>query len=525
MVDRWYLPIEPNFGTERPRPEEVEEYLAALIERYAFQENFWNVFWSRVIASSYAAYAWGIEFGCGNRIAETAQVGALFADISYPILAANDPNAWNRLIRYCRITGAPLRRYELSCLDVRHHLASGILCREWNFHDDIVRSIETHHAFPTRKQNWTASDCIFFGQAIATVINPNMITREAQEWTLQTIADVAGVQVTDILPVLSDVNRNLRIAKKRLRISELGSVTQIPTEGWTAGRCMIEAWEPNSAATPKTNLRQTFQELRHLLPSGLPDSEQLLYQLSEHDDWSMVNGRFLDSGIDPGDTFRLAMGVPTILEHQTNAAREVWAVRLPTSSARQAVYLAIYDHETAQRKPYVKSIHRSLGAGAYLEAKLVEARYVEHFCKTLRNQTAELYDKSLRISELARRIAKSMNLGAIEIEIVTNAALLKEIGDIGIQQNMEANSLLDEAKPLRSARMLRQTLPEEAEIVAAQAEKWDGSGFPVGMKGKQIPIGARIISVAEAMVLGSLDKRSFDPEMFSVAVDLAANAA
>lgn len=329
----------------------------------------------------------------------------------------------------------------------------------------------------------------------------------------------------DVVAILGEVSRGLRLAKKRLKVPEFEPAPIVPTEGWTAGRCLIEAWDHNSAAQPANNLRHSFQELRHLLPSGLPNSEQLLYQPTDSDEWVLVGGRFSDSGIHPGDPFRLDMGIPTLLTEQTNAAREVWAVRLPTASARQAVYLAIYDHETAQRKPHVKSIHRALGAGGFLEAKFVEARYVEHFSKTLASQRPDLYERAVAMANWSVQIAQEIGLGVIETEVIKNAAMLREIGDIGVTTTTESNTLLDEARPMRSSRMLRQTLPEEAELVASQYERWDGAGFPVGMKGKQIPIGSRIIGVAEAMAIGSLDRTKYDPEIMSIALDLSSQAA
>lgn len=115
---------------------------------------------------------------------------------------------------------------------------------------------------------------------------------------------------------------------------------------------------------------------------------------------------------------------------------------------------------------------------------------------------------SENVSVLARRIAAEMGLSAEEIGDIAMAGLLHDIGKIGIP-----DAILTKKGPLDVAE--RQLMMSHAEVgasIVAQAEplvhlaplvrhhhEWhDGNGYPDGLKGEQIPLGAAIIAVADA---------------------------
>jgi len=129
---------------------------------------------------------------------------------------------------------------------------------------------------------------------------------------------------------------------------------------------------------------------------------------------------------------------------------------------------------------------------------------------------ADLIDKrdpytaghSARVSKLAERLATEMGLAPEEIENVRAAARVHDLGKIGVDAIM-----LNKPGRLNEAewRALR-THPEAGgeiisrfpEFAAGAAyvrhhhERWDGKGYPCGLKGKEIPTGAQIIAVADA---------------------------
>lgn len=111
-----------------------------------------------------------------------------------------------------------------------------------------------------------------------------------------------------------------------------------------------------------------------------------------------------------------------------------------------------------------------------------------------------------RVADLAVSIAREMRLSEAMVESVQFAALLHDIGMIGKDDLLdrpvltpeEADSLRDHVKVgAEIARELPRT--EIATAILHHHERYDGSGYPDGLKGDAIPLGARIIAVAEVV--------------------------
>lgn len=118
------------------------------------------------------------------------------------------------------------------------------------------------------------------------------------------------------------------------------------------------------------------------------------------------------------------------------------------------------------------------------------------------------FSHSLRVTEIAMLIAADMKLPAEKIRIVHEAAYLHDIGKVGIPDRVlnKMGRLTREemrymqAHPRIGYNVLAR-LPlfrDIAEIVLCHHERWDGLGYPAGLKAKQIPVESRIIAVADA---------------------------
>ncbi|WP_175452393.1 HD-GYP domain-containing protein [Thiohalomonas denitrificans] len=112
-----------------------------------------------------------------------------------------------------------------------------------------------------------------------------------------------------------------------------------------------------------------------------------------------------------------------------------------------------------------------------------------------------------RVALYAATIAEAMSLSEDELEQVYQAALLHDIGKIGIPDAIltkpgrltECESAIICSHPDKGADIL-QGLPqlcELAPLVRHHHERWDGAGYPARLKGEAIPLGARIIAVAD----------------------------
>jgi len=108
----------------------------------------------------------------------------------------------------------------------------------------------------------------------------------------------------------------------------------------------------------------------------------------------------------------------------------------------------------------------------------------------------------------AMAIAEEMRLSAELVERIGTAALLQDVGSITIPE-----SILKKTTPLtkEEKRIIRQhpnasieilepvgIFSLELQIIKAHHERFDGAGYPNGLKGREIPIGSRILAVADA---------------------------
>ena len=123
-----------------------------------------------------------------------------------------------------------------------------------------------------------------------------------------------------------------------------------------------------------------------------------------------------------------------------------------------------------------------------------------------REHDTELH--SLRVREYALRLGRELALGAHELKVLGQAALLHDVGKIGVPDNvlLKPGPLTDDEWDLMRAHVIigkqilqpAPFLQNAAEIVYCHHEKFDGSGYPRGLKGEEIPLGARIFALVDA---------------------------
>ncbi|MFA9452487.1 MAG: HD domain-containing phosphohydrolase [Candidatus Aminicenantaceae bacterium] len=115
---------------------------------------------------------------------------------------------------------------------------------------------------------------------------------------------------------------------------------------------------------------------------------------------------------------------------------------------------------------------------------------------------------STRVTEFTLKIAKNMSFSENELEDLELAALLHDIGKIAVPESIlnKPGKLTDDEfdkikeHPGRGQEILMPVieLRDIGNIVRAHHEKYDGKGYPDGLKGKEIPLGARIMSIADS---------------------------
>jgi putative nucleotidyltransferase with HDIG domain len=125
----------------------------------------------------------------------------------------------------------------------------------------------------------------------------------------------------------------------------------------------------------------------------------------------------------------------------------------------------------------------------------------------LRDEETEGHSK--RVTAYTIALAQAVGVGSDSLRVIARGAFLHDIGKIATPDAILLKpGKLDPAEMTimrehcqRGYDMIRKIpfLQEAAEIVYAHQEKFDGSGYPRGLKGEQIPLGARIFAIADAL--------------------------
>jgi diguanylate cyclase (GGDEF)-like protein len=138
----------------------------------------------------------------------------------------------------------------------------------------------------------------------------------------------------------------------------------------------------------------------------------------------------------------------------------------------------------------------------------VERQTQELLVSILREGEPELTDHHADVARLAVAVGRELSFDAEEIDVLRRAAEFHDIGKIAIPQE-----ILSKPAPLDDMEwelMRKHTLVGErllgtfpslvpvARLVRSSHERWDGGGYPDGLSGEQIPVGARIISICDA---------------------------
>ena len=144
----------------------------------------------------------------------------------------------------------------------------------------------------------------------------------------------------------------------------------------------------------------------------------------------------------------------------------------------------------------------------YVETRELFEQTIEALSKAVDARDPYTRNHSSRVSNIAEAMCRVMRLSESEIERIKWAGLLHDIGKIGIRDNV----LLKEGPLDKSERILMNQHPTigaeivapasqlatEAPLIKAHHEWINGSGYPDGREALDIPVGARILTIADA---------------------------
>jgi putative nucleotidyltransferase with HDIG domain len=171
----------------------------------------------------------------------------------------------------------------------------------------------------------------------------------------------------------------------------------------------------------------------------------------------------------------------------------------------------------------------------------------------LDKKDAETEGHSKRVTAFTIAIARAMGLSKDQIAVIARGAFLHDIGKMAVPDailrkpgKLTPDEILVMQEHCYHGYEILKKIPflgEAAEIVYAHQERYDGTGYPRGLKGDQIPLGARMFSVADTLDAITSDRpyrpaqsltaarieiekwsgRQFDPEVVKVFLSMDEN--
>jgi putative nucleotidyltransferase with HDIG domain len=144
---------------------------------------------------------------------------------------------------------------------------------------------------------------------------------------------------------------------------------------------------------------------------------------------------------------------------------------------------------------------------AYAELEITYDRTLTALMSALDARDRETEGHSARVSRLACLLGEKIGLNGQQLKALERGALLHDMGKIGIRDEIlhKPGRLTDDewkimrihpdigARIVEGIPFLQDTLP----VIRYHHERWDGSGYPLGLKQAEIPIQARIFAIAD----------------------------
>ena len=206
-----------------------------------------------------------------------------------------------------------------------------------------------------------------------------------------------------------------------------------------------------------------------------------------------------------GEGFTSYYGVPLIAKGQVMGVLEIFHRSQLERDAEWLNFLNILAGQAAIAIDSAK-LFESLQS-SNTELALAYDATIEGWSRALDLRDKETEGHSQRVAQLTVQLAKAMGIKNSELVQIRRGALLHDIGKMGIPDSIllkpdeltEKEWEIMKQHPVHAVNMLGSLmyLKDALDIPYSHHEKWDGSGYPRGLKGEEIPLAARIFAVAD----------------------------
>ncbi|MBN2504189.1 MAG: diguanylate cyclase [Bacilli bacterium] len=220
-----------------------------------------------------------------------------------------------------------------------------------------------------------------------------------------------------------------------------------------------------------------------------------------------------------GDEFAIVM-INTDDEEANNRKRlikdrlsELTVANIPVSVA---VGYSVKSDQNIDLEEMIKIAENQMYRNKITESKSIRNNAIEAILKTLTDKYEEEKVHSKRVSEYCRRIGEALKIHSDDLKELEMAGLYHDIGKISVPDAIldKPAKLTDEEYEIikthteNGYNILRAAdeYSNLAEFALSHHERWDGKGYPRGLKGVDIPYFARIIAVADAFEAMTSDR-------------------
>jgi len=199
------------------------------------------------------------------------------------------------------------------------------------------------------------------------------------------------------------------------------------------------------------------------------------------------------------------IGVPVVYEDKVLGVFHL-SIKAPLSFTKELVEFAemfgSYSGIIIGRIQYVRALHE-----AEKQIKIAYDETLEGWARAIGYRDNETFQHTLRVTNIANIIGEALSLDDKTLENLRRGAILHDVGKIGIPDNIlrkpraftKEEKVIMRTHPSFAYELLRPIafLSEAIIVPYCHHERWDGKGYPQGLKGDEIPLLARIFSVAD----------------------------
>ena len=241
------------------------------------------------------------------------------------------------------------------------------------------------------------------------------------------------------------------------------------------------------------------------LADGYAGTAAQEYRTVSCSDLKLAQASFSRSSLLADEEFAAHFATPLIVKGQVKGVLEIFHRKAFKPASDWIDYFETLATQAAiaiESASLVESLQRS-----HAELQLAYDATIEGWSRALDLRDKETEGHTQRVTEMALALANKMGISEAEKQHLWRGSLLHDIGKMGVPDSIllkpgplsEAERQIMRQHPIYAYQMLSPInyLKPALDISYCHHEKWDGSGYPRGLKGEEIPLSARLFAIVD----------------------------